>query len=452
MLAWRSVAILHIRPGAAPMIVIPTGTDAPIYHWPYATIGLMVLNVALLFAVPPVSSEPELDENGDVIEDVQEVSNFERYALAIGDGRLHPTQWVTHNFLHYGFLHLAGNLLFLWSFGIVVEGKLGAIKFLLTYLAIGTLHGALVQTLLMRSGLDGHAAGASAVIYGLLAVCMIWAPRNELNCTVIFIIGFRVLVFEWDLYYTTVAILYIGEQLFGLVFWGSVGGKIMVSELGHLSGAFWGTVLAIVLLKAGLVDCEKWDVFSIWARWRKLGRDWKQREARLDHQKRSLRWSMKQRAKARANLAADDGTDGAGPSQQERGAMAVRRIRSRIDDGDIDGALAVYDKAARSLLNWPSQPDLLELIKALHARGAEAQSVRLMRDYCRFYPGASSKVRIKLAHILIRDHQRPTAALRILQEIPPGSLPADLEMARGKLAVKAHQMVQEGVLELEGDD
>ncbi len=161
---------------------------------------------------------------------------------------------------------------------------------------------------------------------------------------------------------------------------------------------------------------------------------------------------MKQRAKARASLAEDEGTDGARPSQQERGAMAVRRIRSRIDEGDIEGALEAYDKAARTLLNWPSQPDLLELIKALHARGAEARSVRLMRDYCRYYPGASSRVRLGLARILIRDHQRPAAALRILEEIPPGSLPADLEMARGKLAVKAHQMVQEGVLELEDDD
>ncbi len=29
------------------MIVIPTGTDAPIYHWPYATVALIVLNTAL---------------------------------------------------------------------------------------------------------------------------------------------------------------------------------------------------------------------------------------------------------------------------------------------------------------------------------------------------------------------------------------------------------------------
>ena len=39
------------------MIVIPTGTDAPIYHWPYATVGLIVLNVALLFAVPLLFAE-----------------------------------------------------------------------------------------------------------------------------------------------------------------------------------------------------------------------------------------------------------------------------------------------------------------------------------------------------------------------------------------------------------
>ena len=82
---------------------------------------------------------------------------------------------MTHNFLHYGVVHRAGNLVFLWAFGIVVEGKLGVVKYLALYLAIGTLHGATAQALLLRSGLDGHAAGASAVVYGLLATCMIWA-------------------------------------------------------------------------------------------------------------------------------------------------------------------------------------------------------------------------------------------------------------------------------------
>src|SRR5262245_32066162 len=270
------------------MIVIPTGTDAPIYHWPYVTVGLIVLNVALLFLVPRVSSTPQLDEDDNVVE-VTDLTSFERYALALGDGRLHPVQWLTHNFLHYGLLHLAGNMLFLWAFGIVVEGKLGPVKYLLAYLAIGTLHGAFTQAIFLRSGLDVHAAGASAIIYGLLAACMVWAPRNELNCIAIFIIGFRVLVFHWDLYYTTVAILYVGEQVLGLVWWGAIGGKVMLSELGHLSGAFWGGVVAVVLVQARLVDCEQWDIFSLCAQRRKLAEDWKKRGERLDSEKRAGR-------------------------------------------------------------------------------------------------------------------------------------------------------------------
>ena len=105
------------------------------------------------------------------------VSNFDRYALTLGDG-LHPIQWLTHNFLHFGIIHLAGNMIFLWAFGIVVEGKLGAE-------VPGDLPGhrdparGLVQGLLLRSGLEGNAAGASAVIFGLLAICMVWAPGTS---------------------------------------------------------------------------------------------------------------------------------------------------------------------------------------------------------------------------------------------------------------------------------
>jgi hypothetical protein len=259
------------------------------------------------------------------------------------------------------------------------------------------------------------------------------------------------LVFHWDLYYTTVALLYIGEQAFRMVFWGALGGKVMISELGHLSGAFWGVVVAIALLKAGLVDCEGWDLFALWNKRRTLAQDWEKRGRRLEHEKMVLRSSVKASARARSAYN-DRGDDGTRPSPEERASEAVLRIRSLINEGDVSGALAAYDKAARTLFNWPSQPDLYVLIKALHARGAEPDSVRLMRDHCRYYSANSLKMRVKLAQILIRDFQRPVAALRVLEEIPPGSLPADLESARAKLARKAQQMLEEGVLELEGDD
>ena len=415
------------------MIIVPMGTDAPIYHWPYATVGLIVVNVALAFVVPPVSSAPALDDDGEVVEEVRQISNFDRYALAIGDGRLHPVQWVTHNFLHYGLIHLAGNMLFLWAFGIVVEGKLGAVKYLLAYLAIGTLHGAFVQILLIRSGIDAHAAGASAVVYGLLAICMVWAPRNELNCLAILLVGFRTLVYHWDLRYTTVAILYVGEQVVGLVWRGWVGGSVVISELGHLSGAFWGLVVGVALLKARLVDCEDWDVFSLWAKRKKLAGDWKKRAERLEHTKAAEKSAIRAnvRANKRAKSSAVDREDeNDGPSDEERALAGVLRVRSLIQDGKFSGALEAYERGTRMLLNWPAQPDLYSLIKEFHARGALADSIRPMRDHCRRFPKESSQMRVKLAQVLLRDRQRPVAALRVLDEIPAGVLPAELDLAQ----------------------
>ena len=59
---------------------------------------------------------------------------------------------------------------------------------------------------------------------------------------------------------------------------------------------------------------------------------------------------------------------------------------------------------------------------------------------------------LKLAQILIRDRQRPIAGLTVLESIPPGSLPPDLEKARQTLIRQAERMREEGVLELEGED
>jgi membrane associated rhomboid family serine protease len=434
------------------MIVIPMGTDAPIYHWPRTTVALIVLNIAAFLAVPPTPPTPPDDNPDEMVESVEPVvTNFDRYALALGNG-LHPVQWVTHNFLHYGIMHLAGNMLFLWAFGIVVEGKLGILKYLALYLAIGTLHGAFTQALLLRSGLDGHAAGASAIVYGLLAVCMVWAPRNELNCIAVFLIGFRVLVFHWDLYYTTVALLYIGEQVLGLAIVGGLGGKVAVSEMGHLSGALWGSVLAATMVKANLVDCEGWDLFALWAKRRKLAKAWKERGDALDRQSEHLKSSLKAAKRSKSTKAVAPAE--AEPTDQERAALAVGRVQKQIDKGNFAAALSAYDKAARTLVAWPAQTDLYTLIKSMHAQKAEAESIRMMRDYCRYYPEAAAtpKIRLKLAQVLIRDRQRPTAALRVLAEVPSGALAGDLEKARQQLTRQAKKMQEEGVLELEGDD
>jgi len=136
----------------------------------------------------------------------------------------------------------------------------------------------------------------------------------------------------------------------------------------------------------------------------------------------------------------------------ERAVTAVARVRVLIDSGDVAGALAAYDKAARTLVQWPPQVDLFALIKALHARAAEADSLRLMRDHCLRFPAESNRVRLKLAQVLIRECQRPATALEVLSEFPAGTLPADIETARQRLNRQAARIREEGMVELEGDD
>ena len=131
---------------------------------------------------------------------------------------------------------------------------------------------------------------------------------------------------------------------------------------------------------------------------------------------------------------------------------AAERIQREIDEGRIDEALRIYDKTARVVPSWPSDAEALGLIKSLHARNLLVESIPLMRDYCRSYPDSADRVRLKLAQILIRDREHPTHALRVLEEIREGSLPGSLETVRVALVNQAQHMVNEGVLELEGED
>jgi len=177
-------------------MLIPWNTDAPIYYFPWATIGLIVANTLVFFvtaSLPPDDLEP--------------------WILLFGQG-LHPLQWISNCFLHAGFIHLLGNMIFLWSFGLVVEGKLGWQKFLPLYFGICGAYSLIVQLIMLGS--SGGALGASGAIYGLLAISMIWAPRNEYSC--VLLVG-RFPTF--DIPILGFAMLYLLLQ-FGLALWGSL--------------------------------------------------------------------------------------------------------------------------------------------------------------------------------------------------------------------------------------
>ena len=85
---------------------------------------------------------------------------------------------ITSMFLHGGFFHLAGNMLFLWIFGDNVEDAMGPIRFLLFYFLAG-IAGALLQILVNING-GTPMVGASGAIAGVMAAYLLLYPRSRI--------------------------------------------------------------------------------------------------------------------------------------------------------------------------------------------------------------------------------------------------------------------------------
>ncbi len=172
-------------------MLIPWSTDAPLYHMPVVTITLIVVNT-LAFLGIIVAEDPT------------------PWALAFGDG-LHPVQWFTNIFMHAGVGHLLGNMIFLWAFGLVIEGKVGWWRFLIIYLGLGVFESAVSQIGMLGSA-GGLAVGASGAIYGLLAMALVWAPKNSLNC-LLFLFWYP---FSFEMPILGFVMLYLGFEVFVL--------------------------------------------------------------------------------------------------------------------------------------------------------------------------------------------------------------------------------------------
>ena len=97
-------------------------------------------------------------------------------------------------FLHGGWAHLLGNMLFLWIYGDNVEHAMGRLAYLGAYLLTGVL--AAVGYGLLVSGADGNTpmVGASGAISGVLGFYFIWFPRNRVR-----LLFFPFFFFVWKL-------------------------------------------------------------------------------------------------------------------------------------------------------------------------------------------------------------------------------------------------------------
>ena len=95
---------------------------------------------------------------------------------------------LTSMFLHGGWLHLLGNMLFLWVFGRNLEDLVGGARFLIFYLLCGVASG--VVQVLASPHIPYPTIGASGAIAGVMGAYLIKFPRSQIDTLVLLLVFF----------------------------------------------------------------------------------------------------------------------------------------------------------------------------------------------------------------------------------------------------------------------
>jgi membrane associated rhomboid family serine protease len=156
---------------------------------------------------------------------------------------------ITSMFLHGSWLHLGGNMLFLWIFGDNVEDAMGHLRFLIFYLVCGVA-AALVH-IYFNLGSEIPTVGASGAISGVLGAYLVLHPRAQ------------VLTLFLRFFITLPAFVVLGVWigLQGLSAYMEMGGKAGgVAWWAHIGGFVAGAMLVLLFRRRGVPLLERDDI------------------------------------------------------------------------------------------------------------------------------------------------------------------------------------------------
>jgi membrane associated rhomboid family serine protease len=155
--------------------VIPLRDNVPTRSFPLVTVALIAVNVAvwLFYQLPDLQHSVT-----ELAFQPCEVDSSCPAGTATGESGLVTA--FTAMFMHGSWLHIGGNMLFLWIFGNNVEDALGKVRFIVFYLLSGLVATGLqtVVTLSAGTAIDGAVPnlGASGAISGVLAAYLLLLP------------------------------------------------------------------------------------------------------------------------------------------------------------------------------------------------------------------------------------------------------------------------------------
>ena len=189
----------------------------------------------------PELLQNEMDELSARYAELRSDSVLERYTFVPA----HPTwySYITANFLHGGWLHIIGNMWFLWLAGIVLEDAWGRSLYLAVYLVAGAF--ALQVHAWFNPGSNIATLGASGAVAALMGAFLIRFPKVKIN--MMWFWGFRFSRFQAEAYWL-LPLWFAMEIFYGAIFGNSSG----VAHMEHVGGFAFGMAAALLIRRSGL--------------------------------------------------------------------------------------------------------------------------------------------------------------------------------------------------------
>jgi membrane associated rhomboid family serine protease len=222
--------------------MIPLKDMMPRRSVPVVTLLLIAVNLIVFvhqLSLPPAQAEAFVRMYGLVPAKIQLAWAGHHYSLA---DALIPV--FTCMFLHGGWLHIIGNMWFLWIFGANVEDRLGAIGYLFFYLVCGIASG--LMQVIFSWGSHLPSIGASGAISGILGAYLVFFPSSR----ILTLVPLFIIWFTWQI----PALVFIGLW-FVIQFLSGVGSLSdpRAARLGgvawwaHIGGFLTGVLLARII-------------------------------------------------------------------------------------------------------------------------------------------------------------------------------------------------------------
>ena len=238
--------------------MLPLKDYNPTRRFPFVTVILIALNVAVFFfvqrpqdpetgddvkftfryaAIPceVVEGRPLLDD--EVVRTLQEgdAEACDRAAVDTADDEVFPEKnvWValiSSMFLHAGWLHLGGNMLFLWIFGNNIEDRMGAVPYIVFYLLSG--FAAAAAHIAVQPDSTVPVVGASGAVAGVMGAYLVLFPNVKIRTLFLFLL-LRDISAKWLLG-------------FWFVFQFFTSPDEGVAWVAHVGGFIFGAIVALI--------------------------------------------------------------------------------------------------------------------------------------------------------------------------------------------------------------